>query len=254
MEVPLPHRALVVTFALALLPVQAEAQQLRFETTVDVPLTLGAGLLWALSPELEPSPARPAVAGPGGIDGIAPLSFHHEPARVSDVLLWSAIGGSVLVTSLDGRADGQLAERLVLHAQALALTGALTGIVKNAVGRQRPYAYGEGKGAVDERRSFFSGHASMTAAAAFSTVRALDLTADYDTGTRIALYGGAGAVAVSVAALRVSAGAHFPTDVLVGTLVGTGIGLLVPELHRPSMPVMITAPGGRQLAVAVALP
>ena len=31
---------------------------------------------------------------------------------------------------------------------------------------------------------------------------------------------------------RVRAGQHFPTDVIMGALVGAGIGVLVPHLHR----------------------
>jgi membrane-associated phospholipid phosphatase len=30
----------------------------------------------------------------------------------------------------------------------------------------------------------------------------------------------------------VAAGKHFPSDVVVGALVGTGVGLLVPWLHQ----------------------
>jgi len=43
----------------------------------------------------------------------------------------------------------------------------------------------------------------------------------------------AGALGVSV--LRVAAGKHFPTDVLGGAALGTGIGWLVAKVH-PTQP------------------
>ena len=43
----------------------------------------------------------------------------------------------------------------------------------------------------------------------------------------------AGGVAITgaVGIGRVAAGRHFPTDVIAGATVGTGIGVLVPHLH-----------------------
>jgi membrane-associated phospholipid phosphatase len=39
------------------------------------------------------------------------------------------------------------------------------------------------------------------------------------------------AIATSVAFLKIKAGYHYPTDVIAGALVGSGVGLLVPVLH-----------------------
>jgi membrane-associated phospholipid phosphatase len=41
------------------------------------------------------------------------------------------------------------------------------------------------------------------------------------------LYSGA----VGVSALRLAAGKHFPTDLIVGAALGSGIGWLVPTIH-----------------------
>ena len=46
-----------------------------------------------------------------------------------------------------------------------------------------------------------------------------------------------GALGTSTAALRVAAGQHFPTDVIVGSLIGAGTGVTVPLLHRGSQPM-----------------
>jgi membrane-associated phospholipid phosphatase len=55
-------------------------------------------------------------------------------------------------------------------------------------------------------------------------------------------------LAGTVGYLRMAAGYHYPTDVLVGAGVGTSIGLLVPWLHdSPAEPASNAEPseGGR---------
>jgi hypothetical protein len=46
---------------------------------------------------------------------------------------------------------------------------------------------------------------------------------------------------MATGALRVEAGMHFPTDVIVGGIAGMGLGIAVPELHRvvPLPPVRL---------------
>ena len=46
------------------------------------------------------------------------------------------------------------------------------------------------------------------------------------------LWGAAGVLAVSTATLRMVSEAHYFTDVLAGTALGAGSGVLVPLLHR----------------------
>ncbi|HEY6110697.1 MAG TPA: phosphatase PAP2 family protein, partial [Gemmatimonadales bacterium] len=72
------------------------------------------------------------------------------------------------------------------------------------------------------------GHASVAfaAATAYATLAARQHLS-HATRNTILLY--AGAVAVSV--LRVSGGRHFPTDVLGGAALGSGIGWVVGRLH-----------------------
>jgi undecaprenyl-diphosphatase len=48
---------------------------------------------------------------------------------------------------------------------------------------------------------------------------------------------GIGAAATTLVGIgRVKAGEHFPTDVIAGAMVGAGIGVLVPHLHREEPP------------------
>lgn len=44
--------------------------------------------------------------------------------------------------------------------------------------------------------------------------------------------GGAGLYTATAGYLAVKSGNHFPTDVFVGSLVGAGTAILIPQLHK----------------------
>lgn len=83
-------------------------------------------------------------------------------------------------------------------------------------------------------RSFFSGHASGSFAAAFAGSFLMSERADIE--TRAAIWGSELALAAATANLRARAGKHYYSDILVGALVGAGVGLAVPALHGAHEP------------------
>jgi undecaprenyl-diphosphatase len=118
---------------------------------------------------------------------------------------------------------------------------AMTNIVKIAVRRPRPMAYIESakhegeldysNPSTDSALSFFSGHASMTAAiGATATYLAFARsTGKLRPWLTLALATG---LTTFVSIERVRAGKHFPTDVIAGAFAGAGLGVVVPHLHR----------------------
>jgi membrane-associated phospholipid phosphatase len=86
----------------------------------------------------------------------------------------------------------------------------------------------------NSRNSFFAGHVALVATSVFFVARAY---ADYhpDSKFKWVMYGVAGAATVATAYLRNRAGEHFPSDVLVGAIVGTASGLLTPKLHQAKL-------------------
>ena len=50
--------------------------------------------------------------------------------------------------------------------------------------------------------------------------------------TQILIWSAAALYPAVTAYLRVDSANHFPTDVIVGYLIGAGIGFLIPELHK----------------------
>ncbi|MCW8809482.1 MAG: phosphatase PAP2 family protein [Ignavibacteriaceae bacterium] len=124
----------------------------------------------------------------------------------------------------------------LMYGEVLLINAGLTGIVKGTVTRIRPFAYDsntpiEKKTDTDARVSFYSGHTSFTASACFFTARVFSeyLT---DNTAKILIWSAAAIYPAVSGILRVNAHSHFPTDVIVGYIVGAAIGYLIPELHK----------------------
>lgn len=93
------------------------------------------------------------------------------------------------------------------------------------------FSYDERKGG-NQRNSMYSGHVANATAATFFAVK---VYLDYHPEMRskkILLYGLASLPPLAVGYLRVKALAHFPSDVMMGYLIGGVFGIVIPELHR----------------------
>jgi len=140
-------------------------------------------------------------------------------------------------------------------AEALAWNGAVQDIVRRAVRRPRPFLYSPGVYA-DERNtaeaglSFYSGHTSFAFALATSCSYTFTLRHPHSKW-RWVVWPALMAVASIEPILRVYSGDHFPTDVIVGAVAGSAIGVLFPALHRRlrSVPKIVT---GMRLVPVVA--
>ena len=134
-----------------------------------------------------------------------------------------------------GLADG------IMYAESMSLTFAATNMVKMAVRRPRPQAYIDAEAhkgdpnysnsVTDSSLSFFSGHASITAAVGATATYLAFARSPHNARPWITLIVAAG-LSTFVSIERVRSGAHFPTDVIAGSVAGAGIGVVVPHLHR----------------------
>ncbi|HEY6853309.1 MAG TPA: phosphatase PAP2 family protein [Gemmatimonadales bacterium] len=140
------------------------------------------------------------------------------------------LGGLALVwhrRPSDARGDA------MAYADAVGWSAVAVQWLKVTIGRERPVMYTSGAVAAaadaDNQRSFPSSHATVafSAATAYLVISGREHLA-HRTRTALLLYGGALATGV----LRVEAGQHFPTDVLAGAALGSGLGWLAATLHR----------------------
>jgi membrane-associated phospholipid phosphatase len=231
---------------------------LKVNWVVDGVVTGATLALWVL-PEFFKSSLAPAEARwyePPGVDvsvRTALVWSNPAPAAVtSDILVAAVPVGLGLWVFLEANAAGGLrtaAEDLLVITEAMTVAGALTTVTRYTTARIRPYAYyGQGTGVPEDHLSFWSGHTTT----AFSAAAAAGYVAQlrgYESWPWIYAVGFTAAGAVSY--LRVAGDKHWMTDVVVGAVVGTGIGFLVPWLHRSSPALSLrVVPQPEGLAVA----
>ena len=154
--------------------------------------------------------------------------------KMSDVLLFSSIAvPGFLMFDQEIRSDYR--NFSLVWAQSLFLTLGFTNFTKVLVGRPRPYLYADNasdnyKLKKDNRKSFFSGHTSISAVSWFLMASMYE---DYKPGSNISsyLWTSAFLVPAYTAYCRYDAGKHFLSDVAAGYLVGSAIGVLVPKWY-----------------------
>ena len=237
---------LLLSFALA------QDAAFTWDPAVDVPITLGAGIPFALmythaEPDLTPSGA---VSEPRGMDALVEPRYNGAHAKASDLILYPMMGIGLGAAIADGVVDGEGAHtRAWIYMESMAINQLMTTTIKLAVDRPRPYTQlGPGySDKVDElltesdsQVSFPSGHASTVANSAFTAARMWDLSNGTSTQRWVG-YGSATAVTVAVSVLRVTAGKHHPSDVIAGSVLGASIGFLVPTLHATERKVAVNA-------------
>ncbi|MEI6411402.1 MAG: phosphatase PAP2 family protein [Bacteroidota bacterium] len=164
-------------------------------------------------------------------------NYNLKSRKASDYLLYSsALIPLALLADKQVRSDFKTAS--VLGFELVLSSVALTQITKELAHRTRPYAYNPDvpmseKLKRDTRLSLFSGHTSTSAAIAFGAAK---IWSGYHPGSRWKplVWTGAALLPATVGILRVGAGKHFVSDVVLGYAVGAACGWLVPYFHRKS--------------------
>lgn len=170
----------------------------------------------------------------------------------SDVISYGlaplSAGGLVALAALQRGSASELAVDLPILAEALVAAGLLGEALRFATARERPNVHAlpadqkpMTEHPEENNLSFVSGHVatSFSLAVASGTIASLR-------GRRLApiIWAAGLTLAATTSYLRIASDEHYFTDVLGGALLGAGIGLAVPLLHRPR--------GGRAPAVLVA--
>jgi hypothetical protein len=154
---------------------------------------------------------------------------HNKPQikLASDISFWTCavVSGLATLNPESKNIDWRYANLLL---QNTLLTANLTQTVKILVGRERPSQWNSN----DDFHSFFSGHSSLTASAAASSLWYAYHVPNAPKHAKIIGWSAAG-LSLVTGILRLGAGKHYPSDVIIGWTVGTGVALLNAHLHRP---------------------
>ena len=200
----------------------------------DVAWTAGGGLVAAAGLIARPPHAPCAPCDSLDLPAFERIGIRSNSgsARIgSHVLLVGVIGGAALA-SLSGSDPARARGNIAVLADAGSWTFATTELLKVGVHRSRPELYRADApvvaGTKDSRLSFPSGHTSLAFAEATAyTTLALRQHLPHAGRNAVLLY----VAATAVGALRVAGGKHFPTDVLAGAALGSGIGWATARLH-----------------------
>jgi membrane-associated phospholipid phosphatase len=166
-------------------------------------------------------------------DRIAVGSYEIDVA--GDILLYSSFVFPLSFLAYDKTRE-DFGTISLMYGEAVLLNASINAIVKTITLRDRPFVYDESsllepKLDVDARYSFYSGHTSMTAVNTFYTAKVYSAYISNET-TKTILWTAAAIIPAISGYLRINTHNHFPTDVIVGYIVGAAIGYLIPEIHK----------------------
>jgi membrane-associated phospholipid phosphatase len=178
------------------------------------------------------------------LDRIATYQWDRSADHFSDITLKTMVIAplALAVSQLIKKKWRHTATIGLMYAEVHFLTTGVTSITKALAQRTRPYLYNlslsveerfnaQGNGAPIGNTSFYSGHTASTFAAAVLLSKTYtDIYGKGGWGTVI--WSGTLLLASATAYTRMAAGEHFPTDVIVGAVVGSAIGYSIPLLHK----------------------
>jgi membrane-associated phospholipid phosphatase len=148
---------------------------------------------------------------------------------------------SIIVAYWYRGSDDVALQMALIDAEAFAITGAIEGASNFLSGRARPYSADCGAGVPNNTtdcesdtryRSFFSGHTAVSFTAAGLICAHHEALALFDGPADHVMCATGFVAAATIGTLRILGDAHYFSDVFVGALVGTAVGLGIPLLHH----------------------
>jgi len=265
------HRTYSIALLASLLFVSvAKASPYRLYPVADA-TSIGVGAAVWLVPEFARSTFVSTGACPCSSATINPLDRGAAGVQrpgvklASDIAIVSAYSLAVALTAFEVVAaregfDSFLTDMVIL-AQALSVGMAVNELVKIAVTRPRPLTYDRPAGDPvlqdpENYVSFYSAHTSGAFAVGLAYAQTFALRHPRSP-MRFVVYGAAVAIASGIGALRVLAGQHFPSDVLVGAAAGSVFGMVLPWLHvrSPGSHVSLqVAPKALSVSLVLSMP
>ena len=239
------HLSLCILYALiTMLSIHSKAKTThQWKSHVDVPLLTTTVLFGFYSQyqfrTLEPTNLSQLNKQDVPIyDRWAISQYSSTASTLSDALLVGALAPLYLgwKYSQEQQQSKQFWLDVFMYSETLLLSSSLNLWIRSLGSRPRPLVYNssaplEKRQKSESSSSFYSGHTSGAfATAVFTSTLFMER---YPHSTWIPwVWGGSLGLASTMATLRISGGKHYPSDVLVGALVGSLFGYSIPWLHR----------------------
>lgn len=224
----------------------------QLSTEVDVPTILSGTSLYTTSIILH---RKSAVPGPEDMNKLDPTRLNfldkidpqttrrldNNAHQVSNGFLFGSAALPVLAPMLAGQESRhKMGVTYLIALEGILANLAITNLTKELAKRPRPFTFGRVPDEIMNKsllytknsfRSFFSGHTSIAASNSFLAAKLLN---DFypDSKLKPAIWATAVVIPAITGYLRVKAGRHFTTDVLMGFIAGAAVGLIIPELHK----------------------
>ncbi len=239
---------IILILALPITPMKAQSPY-TFNPDLEPRLTLGTLLLNSgvsiIQRDLKPLEIEEIMtfdaSSVNSFDRIATQNWRPKVSDISDVVLATSVV-IPLTLGLDNGISENYNDISLLWLQTLSINYLVTSLTKVIFKRKRPYTYHPDtelrriintpeKTRRNARLSFYSGHTSTVASMSFMFAQTYN---DFypDKSARYGVWASAALVPAAMGFMRVHAGKHYPTDVIVGYILGAAVGILVPRLHR----------------------
>ena len=209
----------------------------------DIPWTLAttAYTLWGFSNiySREKTPeARILALDPNDVNSLdRPTTKNHDlkAKDASDMLFYGSMP-LPLIFVFDKEIRKDALKVGLMYLQTMSTFGVVYTSSAMLADRFRPYTYnpevplGKRTGG-GGKNSFMAGHPGLVASSTFFVAKVFN---DYhpEWRNKWILFSLAGAASVTTGILRIKAGEHFPTDVMVGIPMGVLSGILIPHMHK----------------------
>jgi len=219
----------------------------KLRPSVDVPLVIGCAAWCAYAGTQIYSKGNSTQAQILALNSnqIDPLDrwairpYNHNVDRGSYYPFYAAFPLPLVVFLFGKNTRSDFMKLTFLYLEALSVTGLSGTSATYFVNQYRPYAYSAStdineKMTQNAKNSFYAGHVEIMAV---STFFAAKVCADYHPHSKVKwlFYTLAGAATAGMGYLRIDAGMHFPSDVLLGATTGAFAGILVPYFHSHRM-------------------
>ena len=161
--------------------------------------------------------------------------YHPKASEVADVIFYSSMPLPIILM-LDKNIRKDAFKTAYLYLESMAITGLLYTSAVYFKDRYRPYAYNDNVPMSERTRggaknSFFAGHVALVGTSTFFIAKMLNDHHPHSNWKWLP-FTLAGITTGTMGYLRYRGGEHFTTDIILGTMVGTLSGILVPHFHK----------------------